>query len=318
MSSVPTFVLWFAGRVDGESPGTGGCAAVCKREGSHSSDNEPIWTVSRRMGTVGGNAPEYFGLIHGIRRLLQEIPVHEFNVTIMGSSEQTLCEMIGEKKVVSPSTQLYFEVANGLVKRIKGEVTWELVTQAENGEADYLAEKASKKDLEDGDYFVLEPSSMNFLSAEIDGQKIVAGHDAGSEVHTPEILVDAGTVREILGQEALGNIQDSGMTTVIDGKVQMTVLGTLSGLTFVMFQDHGIEEVTVESAVVVDFLPYPIQISLDHPQVAEVLEDGPGWSISSTTGQEMSKSVLPVRFQAHAFWATSTPTSPVAVGHSLD
>jgi hypothetical protein len=319
--NTPTFLLWFAGRID--SPDTGGCAAVCKREGAHE-DDEPLWSVSRRMGSIDPklNAADYFGLIAGLRRLLQEIPVHEFNVTIMGSSEQTLCELIGEKKVTSPMIQHFYSVAMGLVNKIKGEVTWELVTQTENGEADYLAEKASKKELLDGDSFVLEPSTMNFISAEIEGKRVLAGHDAGASEasNAKQILVDAGTVVDTLGISALEDMLDPGMTTVLQGKVEMTVLGILPSLSFTMYMDGGEkEEVAIDDAVVVDFLPWPIQISLEHPSVDEVVKQGTGWSISSSSGQEMSASVVPVRFQGHAYWKVDASTSAaVPTGHSLD
>lgn len=111
------------------------------------------------------------------------------------------------------------------------------------------------------------PCLSSFLDGEIEGLKLSAkikvAHDIGAACFTPEIYVDATLLRTISGEEALNTIKSTGKKILIEGKSSMTVLG----LTTIKFT-FGCGIITVNDALVVDYLPWPLQISMDHPALS--------------------------------------------------
>ena len=111
-------------------------------------------------------------------------------------------------------------------------------------------------------------------------------------------MFDATTILEAFGSSALEKLKNPGKTTKVKGKADFTVLGILSfPVTFTVTFANGPVQLKIPDVVVVDFLPYDVQLSVDHPQV-----EGTGYSISSASGMKFKSSSVPRRFQVHPYW----------------
>lgn len=298
------FFLFFDGSTgDGGNPGTGGCGSVCYDKDS--GDAEPIFRESRTLGKVTSNFAEYYGLITGLRRILHDYPITEYDVTIRGDSELIINQMKGEYEVRSRNLYPLYIIAKGLRKRIKGQIYFEHVARNQNKASDKLAKKAAKAPIQEGQFLVFYPSLMGLLEGSMNGRKLIVGNDVGGAARTPEVLFDATTILEILGEDALETLLDPGNTTRVNGKVDFTVLGIIrKPVTLTVVFTNGPIEITIDDIIVVDFLPYDAQISINHPRL-----ENTGWSIGFGGGMksiDFNVNSVPKRFQSHPYWHDNT------------
>ena len=303
--SINHILLKFDGSTSGGNPGNGGCGVVCYDnedefmvdESSSVVPRKPIIEGSRHLGRVSSNVAEYYGVIFGLRQLLQDYPILVFDLTIQGDSELVIRQLMGKYKVESSNLLPLYHVAMGLIKQIVGKVTFEHIPREQNRRADLLAKHAATTRAPLGHSLVFYPSLMNLLEGSINGRQLVVGNDAGTAALTPEVLFDATTILEAFGSSALEKLKNPGKTTKVKGKVDFTVLGILSfPVTFTVTFANGPVQLKIPDVVVVDFLPYDVQLSVDHPQVEET------WSISSADGMKFQSSSVPRRFQDHPYW----------------
>lgn len=305
-SSQRSFTLFFDGATSGGNPGAGGCGAVCLR------GDEEIFRISSILGHVTNNGAEYCGLISGLRRLLRDYPIPELELKICGDSELVIKQLAGKYKVKSDAIRPYHLVALGLLQnfagRKRGTLALAHIPREENTIADELAKEATKTKPSPGDCLVFYPSICHLLDVTVRGKRLIAGQDVGAAARTPEILLDATTVLELFGESALKTLLDPGKTTFVSGKTNFTILGILRE-PFVLTLPNtkkGAREVTINGAVVVDFLPYDIQLSMNHPDMEETLGDDVWDALQPQTQHRFSSSVLPNRFQSHQYWGSNS------------
>ena len=145
--SINHILLKFDGSTSGGNPGNGGCGVVCYDnedefmvdESSSVVPRKPIIEGSRHLGRVSSNVAEYYGVIFGLRQLLQDYPILVFDLTIQGDSELVIRQLLGTYKVESSNLLPLYHVAMGLIKQIVGKVTFEHIPREQNRRADLLA-----------------------------------------------------------------------------------------------------------------------------------------------------------------------------------
>ena len=79
-------------------------------------DGEEVAKVSNRMGLVGSNGAEYYGLILGLREIVHLYPYAPFNLTIKGDSEVVIKQLTGTYKVKNGLLRNYYLVTAGLIE----------------------------------------------------------------------------------------------------------------------------------------------------------------------------------------------------------
>jgi hypothetical protein len=131
-------------------------------------------------------------------------------------------------------------------------------------------------------------------------------------------LFDSNTILELFGDAPLKTLLDPGKTSFVRGQNDFTVLGILSEPVNVsLTTEKGIREVAIKNAVVVDYLPYDVQLSADHPDVKGGLGDDVWTALQPPrVRHQFSKSVLPERFQRHPFWGSDNMAF-LAVGYGM-
>merc|ERR1719343_971666 len=113
---LPVFRLNFDGATQGGNPGLGGAGAIIKVDDDHK-NNVRVWN---RMGSVGSNCAEYYGLILGLREVLHLSPVCAFSLEVYGDSELVVKQLQGQYKVDGNKVlKNYFVVARGLLETIR-------------------------------------------------------------------------------------------------------------------------------------------------------------------------------------------------------
>jgi len=320
----PRYELWFDGATSGDNPRTGGCGVLyykCESRGEALTAEE-IYSMatrlSRRLGDAGCNGnvvPEYNGLILGLRGLLREHPICPFDVDIYGDSEVVIKQLKGEYEVRSPILKLYYEICVGLLSQLKGDYSLQHVPREENEIADELAQKAATMQPDGDDLLIFYPNIMHMyeMKPKIPGmRKLITGTDLGANGKGPssECLVDATTVLELFGQEALHDLKDPGYCTIVKGKVEMTIVGILNR-PIECFLDLDLSDdvqLSLTDVVVVDSLPYDAQISVRNPVIRRVLEEHYK-RFKVTGGQHRSHAKLTFdsknleeRFKVHSYW----------------
>ena len=295
----PNIILSFDGSTKGGNPGQGGAAAIIYVDGV------PDSRVSNRMGVVGNNCAEYYGLILGLRELLHLFPTMEYDLTIKGDSELVIKQLDSKYQVRDDVLKNYYHVAKGLLARISkmaSSIRLLQVPREENRDADNLAKEATALQIRPNFRFWHYPCLNSFLDATIKGTEsslhVKVAHDYGAAAYTPEILIDATILRQCYGDAALEIIRSTGKKNLIQGKTDMTVLG-ITSLQFTM--GHG--DIKVYNAHVVDFLPWPLQISGDHPACTNDKLFGSGDEGYTCSGGWRSK--VPTRFQGHPYWESN-------------
>jgi len=315
MNSVPLpeITIFFDGATKGSNPGQGGAGAIIVI------DNQVVSSVSNRMGFAGNNRAEYYGLILGLRELIHLYPLSPasgYNLTIKGDSELVLKQLKGEYQVRDDVLKNYFLVAKGLLEQIKESITAAAgdrhrdsqgtirlvhVGREQNNQTDALAKKAAGMKINPRLRFFHYPCLGSFVDGEIQGTsgalKVKVAHDSGAACYTPEIYVDASVLCSLYGEDALKKIKSTGKKNLITGKAEMTILGT----TWLQFSfGHGV--IKVYDALVVDFLPWPLQVSLDHPACSFANVFGPNGSYSC--GGDDWRLQVSERFQSHPYWTS--------------
>lgn len=305
--SINHFLLTFDGSTSGGNPGAGGCGVVCYDSEDEFMVNEescivprkPIFEEWSHLGRVSNNVAEYYGVITGLRRLLHDYPILVFDLTIRGDSELVIRQLKGTYNVEASSLLPLYHIVMGLVRKVSGAVHFEHIPRDQNQRADRLAKYAATTRAPLGQFLVFYPSLMSLLEGNINGRRLVVGNDVGTAALTPEVLFDATTILETFGSSALEKLKSPGKTTKINGKVDFTVLGILSfPVTFTVTFADGPIQFRIHDAVVVDSLPYDVQLSVDHPKVKDS-----GWKIEvSSESIPFDVSGVPSRFQHHPYW----------------
>jgi ribonuclease HI len=221
----PQITLFFDGSTRGGNPGDGGAAALFEIDGKVG-DASNVAPVSNRMGFVGNNCAEYYGLILGLRELLHAYPMVDYALTIKGDSELVIKQLKGEYQIRDEVLKDYYFVARGLLARISK--TGSSINFMHIQEADALANEAAVLKISANLRFFHYPCQCSFLDGKIQGTKctlqVKAAHDAGAFCFTPEIYVDAAVFRQCYGDDALEIIRSTGKKNLIEGKSAMTVL----------------------------------------------------------------------------------------------
>jgi len=302
-NTIMNVYLLFDGSTAGGNPGVGGCGAVCGVLNANGTPAKPFAVAGAQLGLVTSNVAEYYGLIIGLRRILQEYPMLVFDLTILGDSELVIKQMTEKNKVRSSNLIPLCHVVTGLVQRIKGRVLFTHIPREKNKQADSVAKKAAAAPPFNGHYLMFYPSLTNLLYGKMKGRQILVGHDCGAAAMTPEVLFDATTILEVFGRSALKTLKSPGKTTQVRGQSNFTILGILSfPVTFtVKVAENDIIELQIPDVVVVDFLPYDVQLSFDHPLVEKVRR-----GINTGYGVCFNVSNVPTRFQAHPYWRKNT------------
>jgi ribonuclease HI len=300
----PEITIHFDGSTKEGNPGLGGASAVILI------DDEAVTSVWNRMGVVGSNCAEYYGLILGLREIVHLYPYIPFNLTIKGDSELVIKQLKGECQVNNGVVKNYYLVADGLLKdiqRSRDPCTIRLlhIPREENRQADALAKRAAGVRIKPNLRYFHYPALEKFLDGEIQGQnhsaKIKVAHD-GAVCFTPEIYVDATLLRTVNGDEALQTIKSTGKKILIEGKADMTVLG-LATIKFTF----GRGLITVDDALVVDYLPWPLQISFFHPAISYDLIPSCDTGFKSNWRAEVSPF-----HQGHPYWTSNALMSAFA------
>lgn len=309
----------------------------------------------------------YYGLILGLRELLYLFPSVAYNLKIQGDSQLVMDQLNQEYNVAADFVlQNYHHVTGGLLQQIQKhggnayrntKITFQHIPKVQNHRAATLAEKAAHHAqrvtpvrVNHFDRFVQDPFLWSFLKATIVGKQdlfadVSVAHDQGQKPQpgvSGAIFVDATTLREIHGDAALSSIHSAGRKNLLQfnnnhqhnhedaashATNTMTVLGTTS-LTF----SFGKGLITVEDAFVVDFLPWPLQISMHHPALSydnvpipsarlppSSRHESPSSNNSTTADHDEDwKNAVPKRFHSHPYWGGSHTTTLMAVVPSLD
>eukprot|EP00536_Pseudo-nitzschia_multiseries_P004722 jgi/Psemu1/10647/gm1.10647_g len=308
----PRYDLWFDGATPRGTRGTGGCGAVYYNVDRAS--NEPVddgIRISRQLGNVTSDVAKYNGLILGLRSLLREHPIRPFDVEICGDSQVVIKQLEGKLEVPSPELKIYHEICIGLLSRVKGSYSLNLMPRNMNFEANRLATSAVTKKINIHDLVFL-PSVVELHELRVfKKRKLIVGTDWSAQGDTNEFLFDAMTVIELFGKAALHDLKDPGACTILLGKVNMTIVGILQ-LPIECALDIGGDDfhLTLTEGVVVDALPYDAQISIRNPITREALKEQqhrlntmparPGRS----PALEFGPTYLMQRFRDHPFWSS--------------
>lgn len=300
---LPEFTLFFDGATHNGNPGLGGAAAVIRIDDNRDNDVK-VWN---RMGFVGSNCAEYYGLILGLRELLHLYPTSPFSLIIKGDSELVIKQLVGKYEVHDEVLKNYHFVAKSLLEKMKadifatdagGKIALKHIYRDRNQEADALAKRAAKMSVNPRLRFFHYPCLGSFINGHFHGttgmiKAIPVAHNWGAAAYTPEVYVDAGFLRLMNGDAALSHIKPTGKKNLIEGKADMTVLGITS--VKVSFDN---ELITIEDALVVDFLPWPMQISHYHPSISSEISAGIIHNI------RIWRSLTPERFRSHPYWSS--------------
>jgi hypothetical protein len=217
-------------------------------------------------------------------------------------------------------------VALGLLKKIcertdnaQSSVKLVHVPRQQNTKADALARDAAGEVASNQHRALHYPAMDSFFDGNmviIDGRFVVqesvkVAHNFMTAGHTPHCLIDAGYLREVYGEKYLMEIEstttmaedaDEEWTFVLHGKVDMTVLGKTR-----IKLSLGYGTMVIDDALVVDFLPWPVQISKDHPACTNSKVFGPtalGQSITCGYPRDW-RDLVPPRYRNHPYWTAS-------------
>ena len=256
-------------------------------------------------GSFGNNCAEYYGLILGLRELFCTC-TQPWNIRSdrQGRLRSLLSNnSLQEYQIQDEVLTNYYHVAKGLLARISktgSSVRLLHIPREQNREADDLAKRAAAQKIQPNLRFWHYPCQNSFFDATINGTQntlhVKVAHDYGAAAYTPEIYVDAAILRQCYGDAALEVVRPTGKKILIEGKAGMTVLG-ITSLTFTF--GHG--DIKVYNAHVVDFLPWPLQISCDHPACTRDKVFGQG-AEEGYSGNRGWRSMVPPRFQRHPYW----------------
>ena len=316
----PQYHLFFDGATSGGNPGTGGCGAYWYKVPPTREDDErgreqyrhEEFKESRRLGYVTNNAAEYSGLILGVRSILKEYPIHKFDLVIHGDSELVIKQIKGEYEVRNQMMKIYYKIAIGLLKQIKGSVSMMHIPRRQNGVADELAKTATQKPIDRDEVLVFYPSRSELRKLKIDGRNFVAGTDTGAAGNTYENLIDATTLVKLFGSQPLRALKDPGRTTILQGAATMTVLGILAQPLQCLLEGNArgdYIQLSLNDVVVVDFLPYDVQISVKNPDSIQAFKEQfwPG----HTESYRFGSSAVDARFHQHPFWNDNVTFLPM-------
>eukprot|EP00923_Selenidium_pygospionis_P021840 GHVN01037622.1.p1 GENE.GHVN01037622.1~~GHVN01037622.1.p1 ORF type:complete len:245 (+),score=45.75 GHVN01037622.1:209-943(+) len=169
-----TYELFFDGSCI-NNPGPMSCGFVLRHHRPHphsdgpcrvgpSGGGEVICRESRVLGKGTNNQAEYFGLIMGLRYLLDNMSQVNYHLFIIGDSQLVIRHMTGEYNVESPRLRIYHTVARGLVREITertgGWVEYVEVRRDQNREADEMARRGLSNGAGRGDFFFLIRMAM--------------------------------------------------------------------------------------------------------------------------------------------------------------
>jgi ribonuclease HI len=132
-----SFVIY----VDGSSRGNPGPAGIGIAVFRTDSDEEPVSTTSKYIGTTTNNVAEYEALIHALKKASE---LGGNRVTIKVDSELVYQHISGAYKVRSPHLKIQLRRVQELCARLD-HVDFVLIRREENKLANKLAQKASKK-----------------------------------------------------------------------------------------------------------------------------------------------------------------------------
>lgn len=126
--------------VDGSSRGNPGPSAIGIVAYVHDSHEEPVYELSKYIGTATNNIAEYEALIHALKWLVH---TNLQSATIHLDSELVYKQIIGTYRVKNPRMVVQLKRVMRLVEQIK-QVSFILIPREENKTANHLAQKASK------------------------------------------------------------------------------------------------------------------------------------------------------------------------------
>jgi hypothetical protein len=232
-------------------------------------------------------------------------------LNIKGDSELVIKQLKGEYQVNDDILKNYHLIVKGLLEVLLRSISVRAIytgnvghlrllhiPREENVTADSLAKQAAGRSVKPILRYFHHPCLDRLWDGKVEGVNgsfnIKVAHDLGAACHAPQVYVDATFLRMINGEKGLKSVKSAGKKILIEGKTPMTVIG----MTTVQFT-FGMGEIIVDNALVVDYLPWQLQVSVKHPacplnKVPGVIGGSVGW-----------RSQVPRFHQSHPYWESN-------------
>lgn len=289
---------------DGYSPGPGGYGGVVNINGR-------VYHVTGRLGDTTKEISEYMGLIacmRGVIRTLQTQGWRHYYSSLycLGDSDVVIDQLKGKCDVNHPRLKVLYDIVRSLQREFNF-VSFSKIGRHENIQAHQLANKG-RKSFSRPAIAVYHPNLTGMCDVWIEGCRTLASNDIETTGKDPSFMIDSRYLRSLPGGRALmRNMQDPYPLSMVRGKVNMTVLGTVQlhvgvrsfGTPLECTPPCGPDTEGLSSFVVVEELPCPVHVSWKNStfpmntQSSELLQKVP-----------FTPDEIPAMYGSHKYWNT--------------
>jgi ribonuclease HI len=297
--------LWFDGAAAFPS-GPGGYGGVVNINGY-------VFTIIGRIGYVSKDVAEYMGLIGSMRGVIRTLQAqgwrHAYSSLIVLSNSETVMDHLqGLVKVENPQLRILCDIVKSLQREFNF-VSYTKTGVIENLDAHNLANQGQEA-FSRPSIAVYHPNLNGFVDVWIEGFRTIGSHDMNTTGKDESFLIDSKFLKSIPGGKALlRNMKDPYPLSLIRGKVNMTVLGTIQlhcgvrcfGTLLDLKPLCGPDTEGCVSFIVVHDLPVPVHVSWKNDAQFPMNTEPP---------QDAQKMVpfhpdeLPDIYRHHKYWST--------------
>ena len=220
--------LWFDGYVShsaalpfGPPGGYGGVVDI----------NGQVFDITCRLGHTTKDVAECMGLIGCMRGVLRTLQAqgmrHHYSSLIVKSDSDVVIDYLqGQYKVDNPRLQILCYIIKSLQREFNS-VSYTKIGRHENLDAYKLATQG-REDFSRTSIAVYHPNLKGMVDVWIEGVRTLGSNDIDSSGKDPSFMIDSRFLKSIPGGKALlRNMKDPYPLSLIRGKVNMTVLGTI-------------------------------------------------------------------------------------------
>lgn len=300
-------ILYFDGAAAFPS-GPGGYGGVVNINGY-------VFTIIGRIGYASKDVAEYMGLIGSMRGVIRTLQSqgwrHEYSSLIVLSNSETVMDHLqGLCKVDNPHLRILNDIVRSLQREFKF-VSYTKIGVIENLDAHNLANQGQEA-FSRPSIAVYHPSLKGFVDVWIEGCRTIGSHDMNTTGKDASFMIDSKFLKSIPGGKAfLRNMKDPYPLTLIRGKVNMTVLGTIQlycgvrcfGTPLHLQPLCGPDTEGCTTFLVVHDLPVPVHVSW---------KDDAQFPMNTEPPKDAQKMVpfdpdeLPHMYRYHKYWSTDT------------
>mmetsp|Transcript_5880 Transcript_5880/g.9770 ORF Transcript_5880/g.9770 Transcript_5880/m.9770 type:complete len:346 (+) Transcript_5880:117-1154(+) len=271
--------------------------------------NGHVFNVTGRLGDTTKEVAEYMGLIGCMRGVIRTLKVqgwrHYYSSLVVLSDSGVIDHLLGECEVGDPRLRLLHNIVRSLEREFNF-VSYTKMGHQENIEAHQLASQG-RKAFSRTSLAVYHPNLKGMVDVWIEGVRTIGTNDMDSTGKDPSFMIDSRFLKSIPGGKTLlRNMQDPYPLSMIRGKTNMTVLGTIQlhvgvrcfGTPLLYKPLCGPDTEGLVTFVVVQELPCPVHVSWKNQTFPMNTESRDAQKLVPFHPDE-----LPEMYGDHKYWA---------------